>query len=489
MIVLQGDRLKNYIDGADIVAYKKRDCYNQYMEKLKSNDKRVICLYGLRRTGKTTMIDQSILEINDYPDCLRLICDIDDNMSDIIAHIEECNCKYIFIDEITKVNNFINTGSSLYDLFSYAGKKIVLAGTDSLGFYLASNDELYDRCVLIHTTYTPFKEWARVLGKSYDEYLQYGGTMTDGSVFYNKGDGYLPYINTAIVDNIANSILKWNNRRNYLITRYSIDELSTALRKIIELANRSFTYKTIMNSFESHDIGSLNDLLIKERIKPINVKEIEIHLKESLHINDNVMGIEKKDVNILIEYLKEMDVIVNDEDSTIFTQPGLRYSQLEDTKDVLRVLLLKIGYSISEQKIIFSKLEQDIKGQMTEDIIYTYLKKDNIYADYFVTKYRDEVSGKEIDLLIINKDTRDALAIEIKNSSEKVKNQARFLLDREFCSEIEHNLGININRKAIAYNGNCSSDVEYHINYIRIEDILTDKWMDETYPVRLFDNK
>lgn len=48
----------------------------------------------------------------------------------------------------------------LSDVFSMMGMKLVLSGTDSLGFAMANRDELYDRSVMIHTSFIPFREYA-----------------------------------------------------------------------------------------------------------------------------------------------------------------------------------------------------------------------------------------------------------------------------------------------------------------------------------------
>ena len=123
MIVLNGDSLRKYIEQSGIASYKKRYCFSDCFNYLNSNDKNVLCLYGLRRTGKTTLIDQSIAELNDYSDCLRIICDINDDMFDIIECIKKNDKKYIFIDEVTKVNNFINTSSVLLIYSHIQGRK------------------------------------------------------------------------------------------------------------------------------------------------------------------------------------------------------------------------------------------------------------------------------------------------------------------------------------------------------------------------------
>jgi len=61
------------------------------------------------------------------------------------------------------------------------GMHIVLSGTDSLGFWLASGNELYDRVRMIHTTFIPYREYSRLLGiDSIDEYIRCGGVLRMG---------------------------------------------------------------------------------------------------------------------------------------------------------------------------------------------------------------------------------------------------------------------------------------------------------------------
>ena len=44
--------------------------------------------------------------------------------------------------------------------------KIVLSGTDSLGFWLAMDEELYDRAKSIHTTFIPYRSIAVCSGST-----------------------------------------------------------------------------------------------------------------------------------------------------------------------------------------------------------------------------------------------------------------------------------------------------------------------------------
>lgn len=88
---------------------------------------------------------------------------------------------------MTLFSDFIEGAALLSDIFAASGMKIVLSGTDSLGFLFAEDEQLYDRCFMLHTTFIPYREFAGVLGiNGIDEYIRYGGTMSLGGVDYNK---------------------------------------------------------------------------------------------------------------------------------------------------------------------------------------------------------------------------------------------------------------------------------------------------------------
>lgn len=47
-------------------------------------------------------------------------------------------------------------------------------------------EQLYDRCIMLHTTFIPYREFEEVLGiKGIDEYIRYGGTMSLSGINYN----------------------------------------------------------------------------------------------------------------------------------------------------------------------------------------------------------------------------------------------------------------------------------------------------------------
>ena len=132
--------------------------------------------------------------------------------------------RYVFIDEVTLMEDFIDSAALFSDVFATMGMKIVLSGTDSLGFWLAMDEELYDRAKSIHTTFIPYREYSRLLGiDSIDEYIRYGGTLRAGELAFDDEDvnaqdasfrddeSTRRYIDTAICKNIQHSLASYES--------------------------------------------------------------------------------------------------------------------------------------------------------------------------------------------------------------------------------------------------------------------------------------
>ena len=64
------------------------------------------------------------------------------------------------------MKDFIDSAALFSDVFAAMGMKVVLSGTDSLGFWLAMDQELYDRAKPIHTTFIPYRNTAGCLGST-----------------------------------------------------------------------------------------------------------------------------------------------------------------------------------------------------------------------------------------------------------------------------------------------------------------------------------
>ena len=99
-----------------------------------------------------------------------------DDVNQDLKVLEEKGYRYVFIDEVTLLNDFIEGAALFSDVFAASGMKIVLSGTDSLGFMFTEDEELYDRCIMCHTTFIPYREFEKVLGiVGIDDFIRYGG--------------------------------------------------------------------------------------------------------------------------------------------------------------------------------------------------------------------------------------------------------------------------------------------------------------------------
>ena len=166
--VIIGERLLALTKG--VKNWGKRDCFRQLQAYLNSEETDRVCLvFGLRRTGKTTMLRQAVLGMT--PSQSAKSAYIKAKGSDTMAAMNrdlgkllDLGYEYVFIDEVTLMPDFIDSAALFSDIYAAQGMKIVLSGTDSLGFWFALHQELYDRAVTIHTTFIPFREHSRLLG-------------------------------------------------------------------------------------------------------------------------------------------------------------------------------------------------------------------------------------------------------------------------------------------------------------------------------------
>ena len=147
-------------------ALASRDCFEQLEMYLhgRSHD-RVCLLFGLLQTGKNTMLRQAIgrMTKEDLSRIAYIKARRTDNMAMMNRDLKKlfnAGFRYVFIDEVTLMEDFIDSAALFSDVFATMGMKIVLSGTDSLGFWLAMDEELYDRAKSIHTTFIPYREYS-----------------------------------------------------------------------------------------------------------------------------------------------------------------------------------------------------------------------------------------------------------------------------------------------------------------------------------------
>ena len=485
---------------ASIKDYKKRELYSaleQYVYS-DSHDK-VFILYGLRRTGKTTLIRQIIYNMNDEDRNKTVFIQINstNTLADVnkdLRKLETLGYKYVFIDEVTMMDDYIQGAALFSDVFASSGMKIVLSGTDSLGFVFSEDEQLYDRCILLHTTFIPFREFSNVLGiHDIDQYMEFGGTMSQSGDNYNKAifgtkKSTAEYVNTAIARNIQHSLKNYQYGSHFrnLKALYDKGELTNAINRIVEDMNHDFTIEVLTRTFKSHDFGSAKDIMRKDRENPTDVlddvdgEKITERLKKLLKIrNKEEQKIDIQDVHRLEikEYLDLLDLtcdipLVNMNDlnnkqvTTVFSQPGLRYSQAESLIKSLMMDETFRNVDAQERKRITERILDDIKGRMLEEIVQLETKKANLNLEVFKLQF----AVGEFDMVVYDPENVCCKVYEIKHSKEKSPFQYRHLINEENCKLTEFRFG-KILEKVVLYRGETCEE-ENGIHYKNVEEYL-----------------
>ena len=493
-----GEALRSF--AAPVRRYRKRECFRQLHDFVYGDPQdRVFILYGLRRTGKTTMIRQIFAEMSDAELSRAAFLQITarDTLADVNRDLKALEAQgfcYVFLDEVTLMEDFIEGAALFSDVFAACGMKIVLSGTDSLGFLFTEDEQLYDRCTLLHTTFIPYCEFESVLGiQGIDEYIRYGGTMSLGGVHYNETSTFASkestdeYVDTAIARNIQHSLrcYQYEGHFRHLRDLYDKNELTSAIHRVVEDINHRFTLDVLTRDWKSHDLGISASNLRRDRANPSDIldridlaavtdslrKLLEIRNKaEQTVVLDGAHAAEIKEYLDLLDLTREIDVLhlpdVNTKSSrTVIAQPGLRYAQ---ASALIRSLLLDETFStlsLAERTAVQERILTEIQGRMLEDILLLETKLANPKKQVFVLQF----PVGEFDMVIFDPEAGSCRIFEIKHSEKAVPQQYRHLIDAEKCAQTEHRYG-TITGKFVLYRG--ESQVVDGIPYQNVEEYL-----------------
>ena len=495
----------------NVRSWQKRDCYQDLDRFIHGPaDDRVCLLFGLRRTGKTTMLRQAVLDMTpeDASKTAYIKITSANTMADLNQDMEQlcaAGFRYVLLDEVTLMREFIDSAALLSDVYAAQGMKIVLSGTDSLGFWFALRQELYDRAKILHTTFIPYREHSRLLGiDSIDEYIRYGGTLRAGEwdfddaelnaadATFRDNESTRRYIDTAICRNIQNSLAFYEDGGHFRHLRalYEEHELTGAINRIIEDMNHAFLVSVLTNDFISHDLRLAARNLRKERdprkrteiLDEIDTAAVTQRLMEILDIRNREqqsINITKAHTTEIKEYLQALDLIINCPIETgepgtepvehiLFTQPGMRYCQ---AKALVHSLMKDPRFSeLSEREkaVVSARILGEVRGRMMEDIVLLETMKAAGQQQYvFQLQFMDG----EFDMVIYDADRNCCRIYEIKHSEQQVPAQYRHLLDAEKCRQAERRFGPIVGRTVLyrgadadAGNGIVFKNVETYLN-------------------------
>ena len=490
--------------------WELRDCFDQLEGYLYGKEYDRVCLvFGLRRTGKTTMLRQAIgrmtkenLSRTAYIKARR-----NDNMAMMnrdLKKLFDAGFRYVFIDEVTLMEDFIDSAALFSDVFAAMGMKIVLSGTDSLGFWLAMDQELYDREKPIHTTFIPYREYSRLLGiDSIDEYIRYGGTLRAGELAFDDEDvnaqdasfrddeSTRRYIDTAICRNIQHSLACYEagGHFRHLYSLYEAGELTSAINRIIEDMNHRFLISVLTDDFRSHDLRLTAANLRKERdpekrtdvLDRVDTEAVTRRLMELLDIRnkeEQSIGITPAHIAEIKQYLSALELIVDCPIETtepetkplehiLFTQPGMRYCQAQALVHVLLKDPQFSELSEYEKTRVSDRILEEVRGRMMEDIVLLETMK-AADRDHRIFKLQFEVG--EFDMVIYDQKENCCDIFEIKHSSTQVPLQYRHLMDEDKCRRTEKRFG-TIRGRYVLYRGE-DIQMENGVQYRNVESYL-----------------
>ena len=486
---------------APVRNYKKRECFQHLYDYIYgAMQDRVFILYGLRRTGKTTMIRQIFVEMSDAELAKSAFIQITtkNTLAEVnrdLQYLQTQGFQYVFLDEVTQMEDFIEGAALFSDVYATCGMKIVLSGTDSLGFLFTKDEQLYDRCVLLHTTFIPYREFASVLGiQGIDEYIRYGGTMSLGGIHYNEASTFASkesadeYVDTAIARNIQHSLRCYQYEGHFRNLRdlYEKNELTSAINRVVEDINHRFTLEVLTQDFKSHDLGISASNLRRDRNNPTDIldridlstvteslrKLLEIRNKpEQTVVLDNAHVLEIKEYLDLLDLTQDIEIrslpdVSRMSSRTVIAQPGLRYAQ---AGALIHSLLLDETFatlSLPERTAVQERILDEIRGRMMEDIVLLETRLANPKEEVFVLQF----PIGEFDMVVFDPAAGSCQVFEIKHSAEVVSQQYRHLIDEEKCAQTEHRFG-PITGRFVLYRGE-NRVLENGVVYQNVEEYL-----------------
>lgn len=471
--------------------YMERYLVEKVMNFLYSScDGKICALYGLRRTGKTVMMYHAIKRLlkDGHKNAAYITLTENHSLASVFNTLEKLvtnNIQYVFIDEITAVNGFIQSSALLADKYAKMGIHIVIAGTDSYVLQIAGQDNLYDRMVKINTTYIGYKEYEYLNpNTTILEYIRMGGVMP-ADIFYNE-EKTKDYINTAISNNIINSLQRANNRKEHqlLLELNERGLLKKAIEQTVTAANEILTASVITSTYHNADLGSAKQMLegIFDINSTLDTEEVEERVRYKLSI------VKKFDAEINSEYIEELKDFLVDIgviklyyryvgkrkiEVPLFVQPGLRYHQTVALINALSETSSFHELSSDIRLQLQKKIIEDVEGNLIEhEVILSALKAfedTNVKVTQFVYK------SKEIDMMI--QKNNELYLFEVKRNAKINEKQYRWLENKELNDFIESESGSKIKERVVLYLGESKkiNAPTNSISYINISEFLKKK--------------
>lgn len=333
--VYTGSSLRTYIMSSIDKSWKCRDIVDSIVNYFDNPYKGMMLgLTGLRGTGKTVSLLQALVKMNKLSESMyvTLSTDSDIDCAGLCSYLEPqlAWIKYLVIDEATRIKNLIKNGDTLFEELKRFGIAVVLSGTDTLALAISSGDGLFHRIVEHNITFISLAEYERILCNESDKtrvvvsYIKSGGLMAPDNV--KDFDTFKVYVNTAIVDNILNTVSKNKGVSEFeLVSKmsdtklrsivfgilYSIGYKAWRIDKALEESSDpcgETDYESVEGSvrFKNNFSRVINALSLSSLI---NKAEIVKMVCRTLGVSE-VVTVAQSELNEVLDYLEKLGIIV-----------------------------------------------------------------------------------------------------------------------------------------------------------------------------------
>lgn len=505
---LVGRELLGMAEKADGV--RRRDCYRTLEAYLHGNDGNVCIIHGLRRTGKTMLICQAIADMDgEELERTAYIMVGDGNTSDDLRvdlrRLRARGVRTVFIDEVTRLRNFVPFSYYFADVIVMSGMRVVLSGTDSLGFWAAEQDQLYGKSVLIHTTYIPYREHARLMGgEGIDGYISHGGIFRGGSLdvgdpmsfreqpSFDTCEDAERYMGLAISGNIENTLVRTVGcaRMSFGNEAFQMHEAGVfrdAIARIVEDMNHRFLPEVVKADFRSGDLDNLVHNIDQRSGDPlwdvegISWDDVSEALRRALDITEAGDGRPRITGVTLMRmktYLKAMDLFADmptesenvDEDRsehTICLQPGLRYRHAMAIIDALEADEVFRELPVETREAVKGLARDTVSGHILEEMVL-YDTMTSLGAGFRVFKLF--MDHGEVDMVIQDLSSGECVLVEVKRSTTPHQNQSRHMRDGHTLEYVSHRFG-RVVASCVLYCGEDTVDGR-GVRYVNVRDYL-----------------
>lgn len=490
--VVTGSGLEAMAENAN--GTRRRDCYGRLRRYLESSEPTVAVLYGLRRTGKTMLIYQALADMSAdrLAGTAYIVVGHNNTITDLnmdLARLRNQGYGCFFIDEVTKLRDFIDNSYFFADVLAATGARVVLTGTDSLGFWVASRNDLYGKAVMIHTTWIPFREHSRILGTDdIDDYIRMGGVLRHGETSlddpglfvdempFDGADEVEDYVGLAISKNIENTLSHFDRGTRFreMYGLHMANEFTGVVNRIVEDINHSFVLEALERDFASEmDEGF--------ELERADFDMVVNRLKGMLEIRDageREVEPSEKHVSQLRDYLFAMDVfarlpVVSTDDSldvsdyTVCIQPGLRYFQATALIDSLATDGMISRLDDAKRSRMFAMIRDMIPGQILEEaVIYDTMR--SLGRGFRVFKLF--MPSGEVDMVVQDAGSGDCVLVEVKHSVRRNDAQFRHLVSESTRDCVEGSFGRIVGRYVL-YRGE-DAEARCGVRYLDVENYL-----------------